>query len=128
MKGKRDGLGQKFDSKGNEYAEDWKDDGWAGDGSFTHHSGWTVEGQWEKDWCIEFTSISGLTVTNYESACESAEQQDAPVVIPPLVEAIEGLGIDMSRFLRDACSEGCSCAVQFLVDQGVSGDKQDKSS
>ena len=82
------------------YDGEWKDDRWAGDGSFTHHSGWTVEGQWEKDRCTECSSVSGLTDANCESAYEWSQQQDAAVVIPPIVEAIEGLGVDMSQFFE----------------------------
>ena len=117
VKGKRDGLGRQLDSAGNEYAGDWMDDCRDGGGSFAHHSGWTVEGRWEKDRCIECSSISGLTEVNYESAYEWAHQQDASVVIPPLLEAIGGLGVDMSRFLRDASSKGWTSAVRFMKDE-----------
>ena len=117
MKGKRNGLGDQLDSAGNEYAGDWMDDVRAGAASFTHHSGWTVDGRWEKDRCIECTSVGGLTVANYESAYEWAQQHGAAVVIPPLVEAIERLRVDMYRFLRDACSKGWTSVVQFMKDK-----------
>ena len=116
MKGKRDGLGCQTYSVGNKYVGDWKDDVQNGDGVFTHHSGWTVEGKWERDRCIECSSINGLTVANYESAYEWAQQQDAAVVIPPLTEAMEGLGVSLSRFLREACSKGWTAAIRFLRD------------
>ena len=74
-------------------------------------------GRWEKDRCIKCTSVSGLTVANYESAYEWAERQDAAGVIPPLLEAIGGLRVDMSRFLRDASSKGWDSFVQFLQDK-----------
>ena len=117
MKGKRDGLGLQSDSEGNQYVGDWKDDVWSGDGDFTHHSGWTVEGRWEKDRCIECSSISGLTDANYESACDWAQQQESSVVIPPLLDAIGGMGVDISRFLRDARSKGWTSAVRFVEDE-----------
>ena len=127
IKGKRDGLGDQRDSNGNKYIGEWKDDTRAGDGSFTHHSGWTVEGEWEKDRCIECSSVSHLIVANYKSACDWAQQQDSTAVIPPLMEAIGGLGVDMSRFLGDARSKGWTSVVRFIEDKGVSGDKSDKS-
>ena len=69
MKGKRDGLGCETDSAGNKYIEEWKDDVRFGNGYFTHHSGWTVEGRWEKDQSIKFSSISCLTNAKYKSVC-----------------------------------------------------------
>ena len=135
IKGKRVGLGQHLDSDGNQYGGKWKDDCRDGNGSFTHHSGWTVDCQWEKDRCIECNSISGLTVANYESAYEWAQQQEATAVIPPLVEAIEGLGINMSRFLEDrkrqvalyvASKEGNMDEVKRLLEDDAEVDKEDK--
>ena len=68
MKGKQDGLGCETDSAGNEYIGRWNDDVRFGHGSFLHHSGWTVYARWEKDRCIECSSISGLNGANYEFA------------------------------------------------------------
>ena len=127
IKGKRDGLGQQSDSKGNKYAGEWKDDVRAGDGYFTHHSGWTVEGRWEDDRCIECDFISGLADANYESVCDWAQKQEATVVIPPLVEAIGRLGVDMSLFLQGKQLKERTSVVPATADKKVGGDKQDKS-
>ena len=135
IKGKRDGLGEQLDSEGNQYVGEWKDDVEAGAGSFNHHSGWTVEGQWEKDRCTECISVGGLTVANYESAYEWAQQQDATVIIPPLVEAIEGLGINFPRFLGGkkrqtalhvASKAGDMDEVKRLLEDGAEVDKESK--
>ena len=124
-----------MDSAGNIYVGEWEDDVRAGDGHFTHHSGWTVEGQWEKDRCTECISISGLTVANCESAYKWAQQQGASVVIPSLVEAIEGLGINFPRFLEGkkrqvalhvATTEGNMDEVQRLLEDSAEVDKEDK--
>ena len=135
IQGKRDGLGEQLDSEGNQYVGDWMDDVRAGEGSFTHHSGWNVEGRWEKDRCIKCTSVSGLTVVNYKSACEWAEQQHASVVIPPLVEVIGGLGISFPWFhkgkkrqaaLHVASKEGNMDEVKRLLEDGAEVGKEDK--
>ena len=116
VKGKQDGLGCRTDSAGNKYFGRWKDDVRFGDGSFTHHSGWTEEGRWEKDRCIKCGSVSGLNAANYESACKWAQQQDAAAVIHLLVEASGILRVDTPRFLRDTYSKGWTSVVRFLED------------
>ena len=117
IKGKRDGLGHQSDSNGNKYIGEWKDGYRDGVGSFTHHSGWTVEGQWEKDRYIKYSSVSGVTNANYESAFDWAQQQEVAAIVAPLVEAIGGLGVDMSLLLRDARSKGLAAGARFFLDK-----------